>query len=204
MKVIKIGGKLIENQATLERVVGALVGLGSEPFVLVHGGGTLATQLAKELGVEQRMHEGRRITDARTLELAVMAYAGLANKRVVAALSSLGKRACGLSGCDMGVVVSHRRPVGEIDWGFVGDVDSVDADVLSDLLDKGICPDVDDPESVIPQIDRALYEQLKSEGKIFSGMIPKLDNAFSMIASGVEAVRITDADHLDSGTLIVK
>lgn len=252
MKVIKIGGKLIENQATLERVVDALVGLGNEPFVLVHGGGTLATQLAKELGVEQRMHEGRRITDARTLELAVMAYAGLANKRVVAALSSLGKRACGLSGCDMGVVVSHRRPVGEIDWGFVGDVDSVDAEVLSDLLDKGICPvlspitcsaegellntnadsvaaavaiamagraeveavmcldkpgvllDVDDPESVIPKIDRALYEQLKSEGKIFSGMIPKLDNAFSMIASGVEAVRITDADHLDSGTLIVK
>jgi acetylglutamate kinase len=72
-------------------------------------------------------------------------------------------------------------------------------------LDKpGVLLDVDDPNSVIPQIDKTLYEELKSEGKIFSGMIPKLDNAFAMIASGVAAVRITDAAHLDGGTLIVK
>lgn len=251
MKVIKIGGKLIENQDTLQCVAQSLVAL-TEPFVLVHGGGTLATSLAKELGVEQRMHEGRRITDARTLELAVMAYAGLANKRVVSALTALGRCACGLSGCDMGIVVSHRRPVGEIDWGYVGDVDRVRDDLLVDLVKRGISPvlspitcseqgellntnadsvaaavavamagrveveavmcldkpgvllDVDDPQSVIPQIDKSMYEELKREGKIFSGMIPKLDNAFAMISSGVSAVRITDAEHLDGGTLIIK
>lgn len=252
MKVVKIGGKLIENQSTLNSVAKALVALGDDPFILVHGGGAMATALAGKLGVEQRMHEGRRITDAATLELAVMAYAGLANKRVVATLAALGKPACGLSGCDMGVVRSVRRPVGEIDWGFVGDVVEVRGDVLADLMDKGISPvlspitcsaegellntnadsvaaavavamadrgeveavmcldkpgvllDVDDPNSVIPQIDKTLYKELKSEGKIFSGMIPKLDNAFAMIASGVAAVRITDAAHLDGGTLIVK
>ena len=91
----------------------------------------MGSHLAEQLGVEVKMHEGRRITDAATLDIAVMAYAGLANKRVVAALQARGVNACGLSGCDMAVVKSHRRPVKDIDWGFVGDVDEVNANVLS-------------------------------------------------------------------------
>ena len=112
IKVIKIGGKLIENEEVLASLCDELSSLG-EAFVLVHGGGVMGSHLAGKLGVEVKMHEGRRITDAATLDIAVMAYAGLANKRVVAALQARGIDACGLSGCDMGVVVSHRRPVGE-------------------------------------------------------------------------------------------
>ena len=139
IKVIKIGGKLIENREVLARLCDGLSSLG-EPFVLVHGGGVMGSQLATKLGVEVKMHEGRRITDEATLEIAVMAYAGLANKRVVAALQARGVNACGLSGCDMAVVKSHRRPVKDIDWGLVGDVDSVDADVLAMLLGAGAIP----------------------------------------------------------------
>ncbi len=139
IKVIKIGGKLIENREVLARLCDGLSSLG-EPFVLVHGGGVLGSQLATKLGVEVKMHEGRRITDEPTLEIAVMAYAGLANKRVVAALQARGVNACGLSGCDMAVVKSHRRPVKDIDWGFVGDVDNVNADVLAMLLGAGAIP----------------------------------------------------------------
>ena len=136
IKVIKIGGKLIENAEILASLCDHLASLG-EAFVLVHGGGVMGSQLATKLGVEVKMHAGRRITDAATLDIAVMAYAGLANKRVVAALQARGVNACGLSGCDMAVVKSHRRPVKDIDWGVVGDVDEVNADVLSLLLDNG-------------------------------------------------------------------
>ena len=139
IKVIKIGGKLIENSEVLARLCDGLSSLG-EPFVLVHGGGVMGSQLATKPGVEVKMHEGRRITDEATLDIAVMAYAGLANKRVVAALQARGVNACGLSGCDMAVVKSHRRPVKDIDWGLVGDVDSVDADVMAMLLGAGVIP----------------------------------------------------------------
>lgn len=139
IKVIKIGGKLIENSEVLARLCDELSSLG-EPFVLVHGGGVMGSQLATKLGVEVKMHEGRRITDEATLDIAVMAYAGLANKRVVAALQARGVNACGLSGCDMAVVKSHRRPVKDIDWGLVGDVDSVNADVMAMLLGAGVIP----------------------------------------------------------------
>ena len=139
LKVIKIGGKLIEDKNILSSLCDALASLG-ERFVLVHGGGVMGSHLAKELGVEVKMHEGRRITDAATLDIAVMAYAGLANKRVVSALQARGVNACGLSGCDMAVVKSHKREVKDIDWGFVGDVDMVNDEVLALLLDNGITP----------------------------------------------------------------
>ena len=139
LKVIKIGGKLIEDKNILSSLCDALASLG-ERFVLVHGGGVMGSHLAKELGVEVKMHEGRRITDAATLDITVMAYAGLANKRVVSALQARGVNACGLSGCDMAVVKSRRRAVKDIDWGFVGDVDKADGRVLAMLLDAGITP----------------------------------------------------------------
>lgn len=139
IKVIKIGGKLIENGEVLSALCDNLAAL-SEPFVLVHGGGVMGSQLATQLGVEVKMHEGRRITDAATLDIAVMAYAGLANKRVVAALQARGVDACGLSGCDMAVVRSVRREVKNIDWGFVGDVDKANGEVLAMLIEKGITP----------------------------------------------------------------
>ena len=139
VKVIKIGGKLIENGDVLSALCDVLSAL-KEPFVLVHGGGVMGSHLAEQLGVEVKMHEGRRITDAATLDIAVMAYAGLANKRVVTALQKRGVNACGLSGCDMAVVKSKRREVKDIDWGFVGDVDKANGEVLAMLIEKGVTP----------------------------------------------------------------
>lgn len=139
IKVIKIGGKLIEDESVLQPLCDSLAAL-NEPFVLVHGGGVMGSRLAEQLGVEVKMHQGRRITDAATLDITVMAYAGLANKRVVSALQARGVNACGLSGCDMAVVKSCRRAVTDIDWGFVGDVDKADGRVLAMLLNAGVTP----------------------------------------------------------------
>lgn len=139
IKVIKIGGKLIENT----KVLGCLCDKLSAYYpacVLVHGGGSMAGQLSSQLGIETRMHEGRRITDEKTLEVTVMAYAGLANKKIVACLQARGVNACGLSGCDMGIVRSHKREVTDIDWGFVGDIDRVREDYIGFLLEKKIMP----------------------------------------------------------------
>ena len=126
IKVIKIGGKLIENDILLSCLCDRLPAC-SPHCVLVQGGGRMAGQLASRLGIATHMHEGRRITDRETLDVTVMAYAGLANKKVVAGLQARGMNACGLSGCDMGVIRSHKREVKEIDWGFVGDIDEVNA-----------------------------------------------------------------------------
>lgn len=139
MKVIKIGGKLIEDDTVLgclcEKLAAYYPGC-----VLVHGGGNIAGQLLKRLGMEPRMHEGRRITDRETLEVAVMTYAGLANKKIVARLEAGGIKACGLSGCDMGTVVAHQRQDNRINWGFVGDIDRVNTEALALLLENGIMP----------------------------------------------------------------
>ena len=140
-KVIKIGGKLIEDNARRDSLCDAIAQMaGSTRIVLVHGGGAMAGKLASRMGVETHMHDGRRITDAATLEIAVMAYAGLANKKITASLQAKGVNSCGLSGCDMGIVLSHLRPVGDIDWGYVGDIEKVNAEAIHCLLGAGILP----------------------------------------------------------------
>lgn len=139
VKVIKIGGKILEDNAMLEYLCTGLSDC-SPRCVVVHGGGSMAGQLASRLGIETRMHEGRRITDRDTLDVTVMAYAGLANKKLVAGLQAKGVNACGLSGCDMGVIRSYKRTAKEIDWGFVGDIEEVNAKVLADLIENKIMP----------------------------------------------------------------
>lgn len=139
LRIVKIGGKLIEDN----KVLGCLCEKLSAYYpdcVLVHGGGSMAAQLSSKLGIETKMHEGRRVTDARTLEVTVMAYAGLANKKIVSGLQAAGVNACGLSGCDMGVIRSHKRKETDMDWGFVGDIDEVKEDCLAGLLEKKIMP----------------------------------------------------------------
>ena len=179
-----------------------------------------------------------------------MAYAGLANKKVVAGLQARGMNACGLSGCDMGVIRSHKREVKEIDWGFVGDIDEVNAKVLADLLERKVMPvlspitfdcqgqllntnadsvaaavaialsrlhetelvfcfdkpgvllDSEDDRSVIGELDREKYHAYLDQGIIHSGMIPKLDNAFKTIDAGVKAVRLTNPENLEGGTVV--
>lgn len=138
-RIIKVGGKLIENDIMLGCLCDKLSACSSG-YILVHGGGSMAGQLSSRLGIVTRMHDGRRITDGETLEVTVMVYAGLANKKMVAALQARGVDACGLSGCDMGIVRAHKRKAGETDWGFVGDIDEVRVDRLISLLGKQIVP----------------------------------------------------------------
>ncbi|MDR0983238.1 MAG: acetylglutamate kinase [Culturomica sp.] len=251
VKVIKIGGKLIEDDRTLGEVCKRLKACYPN-CIVVHGGGNMATALAASLGVENRMHDGRRITDKAMLDIAVMVYAGFANKKIVAELLKNDVNACGLSGCDMGLVIAEKRESEEIDWGFVGDIKKINAEVFTQMLkdkimpvispisctvegqllntnadnvassvaialsgkfevelvycfDKaGVLEDINDETSVIAEINLQKYTDLKKNNRIHSGMLPKLENAFKTLEAGVDVVRITNYQHLDGGSTVIK
>ncbi len=238
LTVIKIGGKVIDDSAALELFLKDLAKIeGSK--ILVHGGGKIATDFGQRLGIEPNYIDGRRITDASTLELVTMVYAGLVNKRIVAGLQAHGLNAIGLSGADANILPAVKRPVQNIDYGFVGDLDvtQVGVEQLSKFLDDGLtpvfCPLTHDQggsllntnadtiasilssalsalyevklvycfeqkgvlsdftnQVVIPEIDSLSYQQLKEEKIINEGMIPKMDNAFDALRSGVQRVAI--------------
>lgn len=139
LTVIKVGGKIVEEEATLDRLLNDFARIEGHK-VLVHGGGRSATKLAAQLGIESKMVNGRRITDSETLKVVTMVYGGLVNKNIVAGLQARGVNALGLTGADMNVIRSVKRPVKEVDYGFVGDVEKVDASLLSDLIYKGVVP----------------------------------------------------------------
>ena len=241
--VIKIGGNIIDNEVKLAAFIrdfAAVEGLK----ILVHGGGKLATKLAADLGIEQQMIDGRRITDAATLKIVTMVYAGAINKNVVAQLQANGCDAIGLTGADGNAIKAHKRNHPTIDYGFVGDVDEVNTGLLKSLLEQniavvlapithdgnglllntnadtiaqeaakalssiyeveliysfeksGVLMDAEDDTSVIPSINPTTYRELKEKQVIFAGMIPKLDNAFAAINSGVSKVIIGKAEQL--------
>lgn len=137
LTVIKIGGNIIDDDARLSAFLGAFAKCSGKK-ILVHGGGKLATKLAVQLGVEQQMVEGRRITDAETLKIVTMVYAGYINKNIVAQLQAQGCNAIGLCGADGNAIQSHKRQHASIDYGFVGDVDTVNTAFLKSLLDEDI------------------------------------------------------------------
>lgn len=139
LKVIKIGGNVIENETALEDFMTDFAAIEG-PKILVHGGGKLATQLAEKLGIETTMVEGRRITDAETLKVITMVYGGLANKTIVAKLQGKGCNAIGLSGADGNAVKAVKRPVKTIDYGFVGDVESISSQTIDALVKSGLTP----------------------------------------------------------------
>lgn len=139
LTVIKVGGKIVEEDATLQQLLNDFAAIDGHK-VLVHGGGRSATKIASQLGIESQMVNGRRITDAETLKVVTMVYGGLVNKSIVAGLQAKGVNALGLTGADMNVICSIKRPVGEVDYGFVGDVEKVDASLLADLIHKGVVP----------------------------------------------------------------
>lgn len=139
LTIIKVGGKIVEEPDSLKKLLSDFSKI--EGFkVLVHGGGRSATAIAAKLGVESNMVNGRRITDEEMLKVVTMVYGGLINKQIVAGLQAIGVNALGLTGADMNYMRSERRPVTEVDYGFVGDVKEVNADILSDLISKGIVP----------------------------------------------------------------
>ena len=254
--IVKIGGNVIDDADALRRFLADFARLEG-PKVLVHGGGKLASRLSTRLGIETKMVEGRRVTDRETLEVVTMVYAGLTNKRIVAALSALGQTAVGLCGADGNAIRSIRRNPEPIDFGYVGDIatDGVNADFLLALTRQGIAPilcaithdghgqllntnadsvasavaktlakfcptklvfcfekrgvlrDVNDERSVIPTINHATFEQLKADGIVAAGMLPKITGALAAVDSGVQMVIIKHADDLllpQSGTTITR
>jgi len=251
LTLIKVGGKILEEEESLNRLLADFAQIEGYK-VLVHGGGRLATSLAAQLGIESKMIDGRRITDAETLKVVTMVYAGWVNKLVVARLQALNINAIGLTGADMNIIRSEKRPVGEIDYGFVGDIKNVKADFLAMLLKQNIIPvlsplthdkqgnllntnadtiaaevakalaklfsvslvfcfeksgvlmDEEKEASLIPEMDKKLFQKYKDEGIIKGGMLPKLENAFKAIDAGVKEVIITKATAIlqHKGTLI--
>ncbi|WP_420461010.1 acetylglutamate kinase [Neolewinella sp.] len=139
MVVLKIGGNVINNPATLHEALDYFAGL-IEPAVLVHGGGRRASQVITAMGHEPVLIDGRRVTDRATLEVVTMVYAGLLNTDIVAQLQARGCNAIGLSGADGNAVQATKRPVGTIDYGFAGDVTAVNAALLDALLRLGMQP----------------------------------------------------------------
>ncbi len=135
--VIKIGGNIIDDETKLSSFLQSFSNLEGHK-VLIHGGGKLATKLAGQLGVEQQLIEGRRITDAETLKIVTMVYAGYINKNIVAQLQSHNCNSVGLSGADGNLIQAHKRIHPTIDYGFVGDVDAVNISLIKSLLDQGI------------------------------------------------------------------
>ena len=136
LTIIKVGGKIVEEESTLNQLLADFSAIGGYKL-LVHGGGRSATRLAAQLGIESKMVNGRRITDAETLKVVTMVYGGLVNKSIVAGLQAKGVNAIGLTGADMNVICSVKRPVKDVDYGFVGDVEKVNANFLAALIRHG-------------------------------------------------------------------
>ena len=140
LTIVKVGGAVVEDETALARLLNQFAAIEGAK-ILVHGGGRRATKVASSLGIETKMVEGRRITDAAMLNVVTMVYAGLVNKQVVAALQALGMDALGLTGADANIIRSVKRPpVNGIDYGFVGDVQRVDGAKIAHFIDKGIIP----------------------------------------------------------------
>ena len=138
--VVKVGGAVVEDEAQLTLLLKHFSAISGRK-VLIHGGGRRATQVAASLGIESKMVNGRRITDKDMLSVVTMVYGGLVNKNLVARLQANGVNALGLTGADVDVIRSHKRPIKDgVDFGFVGDVDKVDGEMLSKLIEAGITP----------------------------------------------------------------
>ena len=277
IKVVKIGGNVVDNPELLREFVKDFAAMPGMK-ILVHGGGVMASQMQKAMGMVPLMIEGRRVTDEETLKVVTMVYAGWCNKNITALLQAEGCNAIGLTGADGNVIKAKKRaPVfvesigQDVDYGYVGDVnaDSVNAAFIYSLLEKGIVPvfnainhdgegnllntnadtiassvavalanykyrspreiccrceecthcsddgkltheteliycfekdgvlyDKDDNTSVIPTITHDKFEELKKEGIVAEGMIPKLTNAFKAIDNGVGRVIIKHARNL--------
>jgi acetylglutamate kinase len=244
--VIKIGGNIIDDESVLKSFLKRFAAISGKK-ILVHGGGKLATRMAEKMGIPQQLVDGRRVTDAETLKIVTMVYAGYINKNIVACLQSLHCNATGICGADGNSILAHKRTgngTGSTDYGFAGDIDSVNTEWIGSLLHEGLAVvaapithdgknqllntnadsiaqeiakamsksfdvqliysfekagvllDVNDESTVIHSINPSHYQQLKAAEKIFAGMIPKLDNAFTAISQGVKKVIIGKGEDL--------
>lgn len=245
LTVIKIGGNIVDNESASSDFLDTYAKIEG-PKVLVHGGGKLATRMATQLGIETQMVNGRRITDDAMLPIAVMVYAGLINKQITAQLQARGCDAMGISGADAKLIQSHKRPIEPINYGYVGDFEASDVNVvrLKQLIEiginpvfsaitadkegqllntnadtiasnlavalateykvalvycferKGVLQDMNNEDSVITTINQENFTQLKQQGVIADGMLPKITNALAAVNQGVNRVCIKKAEDL--------
>ncbi len=137
--IVKIGGNILDNSQALDSFLTDFASI-KIPKILVHGGGKIATTLAVKMGIETIMIEGRRITDKATIDLVTMVYGGLINKNLVAQLQSKKCNAIGLTGADAGTIISEKRPIATIDYGYVGDIKKVNGNAITNLIELGFCP----------------------------------------------------------------
>lgn len=242
--IIKVGGNILDDLSAQHSFLQKFAAV-PEKKILVHGGGKIATTIGKQLGIEPNYINGRRITDEATIDLVTMVYGGLVNKKLVAILQSLNCNAIGLTGADANIIPASKRPVKEIDYGFVGDInteinaDNIQAFLNNDLVPvfaplthdgqgqmlntnadtiasalavalakrydvrliycfekKGVLENIADEDSIISLINKEKYKELLADGKLADGILPKIDNAFAAIDSGVKEVLIGHADDL--------
>lgn len=139
LTIVKVGGKVVEDPDSLSAFLSEFKKISGNK-ILVHGGGVAATAMASRLGIETKMIEGRRITDKDMLDVVVMVYAGLINKRIVAGMQALGSNAIGLTGADLDLLRSKKRNHPEIDYGFVGDIEDVNTRELRLLIEEAVIP----------------------------------------------------------------
>lgn len=139
LHIVKAGGKIMDDESALQSFLKDFASLDGHR-ILVHGGGSEASKLAEQLGIPVQMNEGRRITDAPTLDVVTMVYGGLVNKKMVAALQALNCNALGMSGADLNMIRARKRPAGDIDYGFAGDIREVNSPLLMRLLKMDCIP----------------------------------------------------------------
>jgi acetylglutamate kinase len=251
--IIKIGGNCIDDKSVLIPFLSTFSAIKGKK-ILIHGGGSIATKHAQLLNIQQHFHEGRRITDKQTLDIAVMSYRGLINAEITSILQSMHCNAIGVCGADAGLLKATKRLVNEIDFGFVGDIDedSINANILRHLLEfplipviapitydrfgnllntnadtiatmiaitlqktydvtliycfdkSGVLSNPANEESMLVSLNKAEYDELKNQYMINNGMIPKLDNAFLALNSGVNTIYLTSPDSLQSDCTVKK
>lgn len=246
--IVKIGGNVLDNPVALDKFLKDFASV-DQPRILIHGGGKIATKIGDRMGIESRYVNGRRITDSATIDLVTMVYGGLVNKQIVATLQKKNCNAIGLTGADGNMIRAVKRPVKEIDYGFVGDVTAADvnvpllfglleqnvvpvfaplthsegsmlntnADTIASVLavamsrhfdvrliycfeKKGVLMDVNDDSTVITHLHEKKYKELLTRNVLADGILPKLENAFASIHSGVKEVLIGDARDLIRNT----
>ncbi|HEY5824443.1 MAG TPA: acetylglutamate kinase [Cyclobacteriaceae bacterium] len=246
--VIKIGGNVLDDEKALAKFLKDFASIQS-PKILIHGGGKVATKIGEQLGIQSNYVKGRRITDEPTRDLVTMVYGGLINKQIVAQLQELHCNALGVTGADGNMIKAVKRPVKEIDYGFVGDITAnsvnstllyfllkqnvipifapltyadgtilnTNADTIASVLaialskhfdvrlifcfeKKGVLQDVNKEDSVIRLLTESSYKKGLDDGIFADGILPKLENSFSAIHSGVKEVLIGEAGDLLQNT----
>jgi acetylglutamate kinase len=247
LKVIKIGSHLINDAPALEEFLTIFTAIEGKK-VLVHGGGSAATEIAQKMHLEVKMIDGRRITDSETLDIATMVYAGKVNKTIIAQLQAKDCNAVGFSGADGNTILAQKRLVKEVDYGWAGDILKVDTEILEVLLSrkltpvfcaithdgkgqllntnadtlaaelaiafsknyatdlyycfekKGVLINLADDNSVIENMNSIGYEDLKIQGIITGGMLPKMKNCFYAVQNGVQKVCVGQPEMLQNST----